>query len=355
MRALDVDVLGAAVRLSLPDHLAAELRAALTDLDRPAPGTPTREIALQPVPDGGLRLVDDGEEVLPHVAPELAVATLVWRLNAIAAADVAHVVLHAGCVATSGGGIALPGASGAGKSTLTAAAVAAGFAYLTDEHASLSLRTGMLTPFPKPLDLGARGLVPASDLRPGSLGEACAPAALVFPRFAAGSDTIRTPLDPPTSLLALCAQATNLPEVGGAGFAALAGLAEAVPAWQVTYGATGGGLDTVRHAADAAGGPARPVVPVPVAEPVTPTTVTVVVGGDTVVVLDTTTWAVHRFNASAGLVWLCAAVTQERDALVELVRSEAPPGAIDPDHVGAAVDHLRSIGLLGGPGVADPR
>lgn len=337
-------VLDAPVRLCVPDDLAAQVRHTLVDLP-PSQGGHPRELVLEDLADGGVRLLDDGELILPRVDRELAVASLVWRLNAVAAGTTDHVVLHAGCVATPTGGVVLPGASGAGKSTLTAAAVTEGFGYLADEHAALSLRTGMLAPYPKPLDLGALGLVPASVLRPGSVGGSCAPLAALFPRYAAGSPTTVVALDAATTLLALCAQATNLPGVGAEGFAALAGLAEAVQAWQITYSVTADAVSLIGTAVGASPS-ARAVVPAPIARPVTPTTTTVILDDGSVVVLDALTWAVHRLNPAAGLIWLCAATTRDRNDLRELVQAEAPGGALDGAQVGSTIDHLAAIGLL---------
>lgn len=340
-----VAVLDTPVSVRVPDDLVAEVTSALVDVLVLHGGRPARELVLEDHSDGRVRLLDDGEVVLSRTDRELGVASLVWRLNAVATCTTDHVVLHAGCVATPRGGVVLPGASGAGKSTLTGAAVTDGFGYLADEHAALSLHTGMLVAYPKPLDLGDLGFVPASVLRPGSVAASCAPLAAVFPRYAAGSATEVVALDTPTALLALCAQATNLPGVGAEGFAALAGLAEAVPACQVTYSTTADAIRLLEAVVDTAP-PAGAVVPATLARAVTPTTTTVILDDGSVVVLDALTWAVHRLNPGAGLVWLCAATTPDRDDLRELVLAEAPCGALDETHVGSTIDHLAAIGLL---------
>ncbi len=59
--------------------------------------------------------------------------------------------VHAAALEFAGQGILLVAPSGAGKSTTTWAALHHGFAYLSDEHAPINLRTGRIEPYPRAL------------------------------------------------------------------------------------------------------------------------------------------------------------------------------------------------------------
>ncbi len=61
--------------------------------------------------------------------------------------------LHAGVVAADGRAIAFPADSGGGKTTLTAACLAAGLDYVSDEALCIDTDTGAVVPYPKPLGL----------------------------------------------------------------------------------------------------------------------------------------------------------------------------------------------------------
>lgn len=116
------------------------------------------------------------------------------------------VTLHAAAVARRGALVLLAGESGAGKTTLTLALLDAGWTYLSDDLAPVSVETAFVHPFPKPLGVkdpaafdGVRDSFPTTSLAPpaGSflvpptrwhVGDDPLPvAALLFPRFAAGA------------------------------------------------------------------------------------------------------------------------------------------------------------------------
>ena len=341
---LAVDVLGTGVRLRGPARLMAEVRGLLTDL---APATRAdRQLELIEEPGGTFQLLDDGELVRGGIASVVAVATIVWRLNAVAAATTRHLVVHAGCVAAEGG-VLLPGTSGAGKSTLTAACIAAGMAYLSDEYAALDLTHGTLTPYAKPLGLDGERLVAASGLRAGSLGRPGPPSGIVFPRYTPGADATMTPLNAGWTFLALAAHTTNLAALGGAkALPWLAGLALDCPSWQVTYGDTAEGVGAVRDAARRPGSPVRPAV---VLDPITATSTTVVMG-DEAAVLDQRTGQVHLLNASAAFVWSCVPDASDAGHLVAVALDRASDSAPDPAMLDRTIEHLTRTGLLAGWG-----
>jgi hypothetical protein len=176
-----------------------------------------------------------------------AAAAIVGLANRVAAATAAGLVLHAGAVQhPSGATVVLPATSGAGKSTLTAALVAAGCRYLTDE-AVLVRPDGCLVAYPKPLALDAtsRRLLhlgdPAALLAPdlvapavlggvaGPTEELPAPALVVLPRHqpagGVGGADLGPPLAPDDLLVAVAPHALNLAVAAGAGLRALTTLA----------------------------------------------------------------------------------------------------------------------------------
>ena len=118
------------------------------------------------------------------------------------------VTLHGAAVAHGSSLVLLAGESGAGKTTLTLALLRGGWTYLSDDLAPISIETGLVHPFPKPLGVKdaaiwdalpetfreAAGLPPpgGSFLVPADLWEICdrplEARALVFPRFRPGGD-----------------------------------------------------------------------------------------------------------------------------------------------------------------------
>jgi hypothetical protein len=295
MSSLTVDVLGTAVGIAAPGPVQDELRRFLADLEPAA--QPAREVALTPS-DHGFDLRDSGHLVRTGVAPGLAAATIVWRLNAIAVASTDHVSLHGGCVAGPlGAGVLLVGGSGAGKTTLVSACVRAGLAYLSDELAAIDRRTGRLASYARPLGLDGECLVPASEL--GTVAASASPAAVVFPRYRPGTDASVVQLDPGWALAALAAHATNLAALRGTALAWLASLAVACPAYQLTHGDSSQAVETVGRLAS---GRARPLKPSKALDPVTSDTTTVAVG-ESLAVLHEPSGRVHVLNPDAAHVW----------------------------------------------------
>ena len=341
-----VDVLGTAVAIGGPASLRGELRAALADLE---PATAAgRELTLA-AGARGLELRDDGRVVRRGVDPTVAVATVVWRLNAIAAESPTHVLLHAACVARPGGGaVLLVGGSGAGKSTLAAACLGAGFAYLSDELAAIDRRTGRVVPYAKPLVLDGERLVPASAL--GRVATApVVPTGLVVPRYEPGAPLTEVPLEPSWALATLAAHANNGGALGPAALAQLAGVALACPAVQLTYGDARAAVTVVERAAHR---PARPVTPAPVLPPITPDTTTVALG-DSLAVLHEPSGKVHVLNPSAAALWCGAAGAgvngSDQSHLVEAALDTLGTGAGElpvRSTVAATIDWLVRSGLL---------
>lgn len=338
---IDVDVLGAAMTVQAPVTVLDELRVALADL---SPGHGPRRLVTLAETDDGFELVDDGQPVRRAIPAVVAVATVVWHLNAIATGTRDLVLLHAGCVAGDGegdGAVLLPGGSGTGKSTLTAACLAAGLRYLSDELAAIDPHEGTVVPYPKPLELEGR-LVAASTISAAGVGSATAPGAILFPRFEPGAEVREVPLDVGWTLLALAAHAPNLAAMGAPGLAWLASLALACRASQVTYGDAHLAVPIVRRLARRQ---IAALVPAEVLPPVTDATTAVAVGPD-LAVLHHPTAKVHLLNPSAAFVWRYLAGTDDADAAVAATLEHAANAELDRATVLATVDHLVRSGLL---------
>lgn len=332
-------MVGTAVALRAPEPILTELREVLTDLE---PGAdPRRLLSLEAEPNGHFRLLDTGTVVRHGIAPSVAAATVVWRLNAIAVGAPRRLLIHAGCV-TDARAVLLPGRSGAGKSTLVARCVTAGLSYLSDEYAVLDLKTGSIVPYAKPIALDGERLVAASHLRPGSLGSSGPPGAIVFPRYEAGAPTTVTELDPGRTLIALTAHTTNLATIGGTALPWLVGIATSCPGWQITYGDA---TEAVAHICEVARAPAGLPQPAEVIGPITPTTTTVILG-DEVAVFDSHTGKVHLLNPGAAFVWMCVPDARDGSHVAEVASARAPVGSLDPLDISATVEHLVHTGLL---------
>jgi len=122
----------------------ADLRATLVDLIDPDPEAPA-DVTVPAV-------LGSVEETLTVI-----VSAAIDRSSAL--------LLHSGVVVRDGVAIVLPGESGTGKSTLTAACLARGFGYATDEMMALDLDRGSVTGVPRPLTMtswsaAAVGLLP---------------------------------------------------------------------------------------------------------------------------------------------------------------------------------------------------
>ncbi|MBW3548200.1 MAG: hypothetical protein KY452_08735 [Actinobacteria bacterium] len=78
---------------------------------------------------------------------------LLAALNRHAIDGFAEFAVHAGVVAAGDRVLAFPADSGAGKSTMTAACLAAGFDYVSDEALCVEFASSRVLPYPKPVTL----------------------------------------------------------------------------------------------------------------------------------------------------------------------------------------------------------
>lgn len=183
-------------------------------------------------------LVHDQRVLVRAGTAARALGTLMWDVNqqAVASAAADHMVLHAAAVVRDGGVLVLAGPAESGKTTLVTALLGRGWRYLTDEAAAISLDTGLVRPYPKPLSLdpgsqalfpelrptdgaaprslaGGQWQVPASTVRADAVGEPAPLAAVIFPRHVPAASTELQPLSRARALarLADCAFTWSAP------------------------------------------------------------------------------------------------------------------------------------------------
>jgi len=184
---------------------------------------------------GALRLWRDGRVIHRALPPAAALDALASAAQLLVACDAPDLLfVHAGVVSVGGRALLLPGRSFAGKSTLTAALVAAGATYYSDEYALLDGR-GRVHAFPRPLALrrqrGRRRVAPPPGPRPPlPVGK------ILFVRHRAGAALRLRPLPPGRCLLALLKHTVAARRRTSFALPILARVATAAPAW---YGIRG--------------------------------------------------------------------------------------------------------------------
>lgn len=180
--------------------------------------------------------------------------------------------LHAAAVHNSRCALMLPALGGAGKTTLTAALLAAGSGYLSDDVAPLDAETLEVWPLPLPLrikpgsvallrprypeldHLPAHGpadravrLLPPPRFDPTAAGRSYPVAGLVFPDYRPAAACALRPISPVEALQRLIASETlfRRPLVPNHIGRLLAWL-EATPAWRLEYSALGPAVRAIR-------------------------------------------------------------------------------------------------------------
>jgi hypothetical protein len=178
-------------------------------------------------------------------------------------------ILHAAAIGAHGRCVVLPGAKGSGKSTLAAALVAAGADFVTDDYAPLEQASWLIWPVPyapgikrgswRPLRrayprLAAHPVHRLAGLqvrylqldaaRMAPLDRGLPVAALVFPRYQAGSGLEQQRLSAAEALAALC-HARSLLEREPEILSETLRWVESVPAYRLSYGNLDDAVDRV--------------------------------------------------------------------------------------------------------------
>ena len=252
LSALSLDLLGTRVRLETNDERWIAL---LRCLWQPFVVTSSNaeNICVIERQATGWKIDVFGDLVVTETDP-WRVATFVRNQLVLRAADDATglIPVHAAVLARGSSALLLVGPSGAGKTTLTVELIAAGWRYGSDDLAPLSIKSGRVVPFPKPLKVVSSGAParlatlwePPSWLPPGPV--TLLPAS-VFPltqhadlaveymAFVRFDRSTAATLDPVSSGIALSAVARNVRRIQPEGLRTLAAICQRVPAAKVAF------------------------------------------------------------------------------------------------------------------------
>ena len=262
---LRLRLLDTLVEIETSDDDAAELLSLLwSEMTPDDPGEPARRYVLARCSDGGW-VATAGEAVeATHETLWGVTDALRYRMLELCEEQLSRfVTLHAAAVAKGRDLVLLAGESGAGKTTLTLALLEAGWGYLTDDLAPVSIETGEVHPFPKPLGVkdpdawrdlwaGAAARLPeppaGSFLVPPSrwtvVREPLRPRALLFPRYSAGAALEVETLSPAK---AAAVASAYLRRLDPSTIALLKRLCSSAVSARVTYGSTDDAFVGIEH------------------------------------------------------------------------------------------------------------
>ena len=150
---LSLDLLGTCFSITVPNE---RWRAFLSDLWEGFETSPRRGAKKVRMEERDDRtwLELPGELALPFEDPWVLAEVLRYWLVELAVREAKGVVpFHAASLTTNGTGVLFAGPSGAGKTTLTLALAQAGWRLGGDDIAPIDEETGLVTPFPKPLNV----------------------------------------------------------------------------------------------------------------------------------------------------------------------------------------------------------
>lgn len=230
-------------------------------------GAPVSQFSLWDQPDGGLRVMSNGDTLA--IGTDIGDAALKLQeaaTAALAGANTTGLVFHAASITYGRGAMVLPGRSGSGKTTLAAHVERAGGRCMSDET-SCVWPDRTVEGLRRPFNVKTRGLHVFERLAGGSLSDETrtpgtirsltgpvgtlvtfaldddaraeptqAPLrALVFPRYDSRATTQCEPLAGAPAALQLMGSLLNARNLDGHGFPAVTALARDIPAYRLEY------------------------------------------------------------------------------------------------------------------------
>lgn len=204
----------------------------------------------------------DGHIPFKPLPQTQAFAMFEWGLNWVIANNAHHyLIIHAAVLEKEGKAFIFPGSPGSGKSTLCAGLVTQGWRLLSDEMALLSLKSGLLSPIPRPISLKNESIdiikaIPGNyhigstvhDTTKGSVAHMSVPkncvdnsetlvkpAAVIFPKYCNGAETDLSSLSKGRTLLALAENSFNYHALGDTAFTALTKMIDQCQCYNFTY------------------------------------------------------------------------------------------------------------------------
>ena len=204
----------------------------------------------------------DEAELMEALPLEHAYPGLESSLNlAVAAIDMAPLVVHSAVLERGGRALLMPAPSGSGKSTLCAALAWRGWRLLSDEMAVFCFETGGLRANPRPISLKNRAVSVIAGLEPRArfsrlyrgtnkgdiaymqpppeaiarLHEGAGPGLIIAPVYRIGSPLELEPIERAAGLRWLIDNAVNYSSMLETGFELLAGFVERCELYSLTY------------------------------------------------------------------------------------------------------------------------
>ncbi len=217
---------------------------------------------LENTPRPGTHAITRDGSLLCHAPEEELLAYVEWAINStvVDLLSSEYLLLHAGAVAYAGNGLILPAVSGSGKTTLTAALLAAGFEYFSDEVAAVRFGTRQLQPFPKSLSVkpgSCELLAPSYPMLASSVPRSrfgcrsvhylpppvhawpSTPVPvryIVFPRYVPGGETELLPISRSEALPRVLEQFLSAEALGAQGMGGIVDLLQSVRCYSLTVG-----------------------------------------------------------------------------------------------------------------------
>lgn len=220
----------------------------------------------------------DGHIPFKPLPQPQAFAMFEWGLNWVVANNAHnHLIIHSAVLEKNGKALIFPGSPGSGKSTLCAGLVTQGWRLLSDEMALLSLKTGLLTPIPRPISLKNQSIdiiksIPGNffvgesvhDTAKGTVAhmsapqnsvershELAKPSAVIFPKYRNGAETDLSPLSKGRTFLALADNSFNYHVLGETAFSALTTMIDQCKCYNFTYQDLDSAYETMDRLIDA--------------------------------------------------------------------------------------------------------